>query len=161
MASLAGERKPHLLRSSPHNEPQSALSPDGQWLAHSSDESGRLEIYIERFGIGAVEAGHRWQVSSNGGDFPRWRRDGRELFYASADGELMSVMIEPERDSLKLAAPQALFLLPTVYYTQYSYDVAPDGQRFLVVAPPRARAREPLSVIVNWPSALAGGALSR
>src|SRR5262249_25281915 len=78
-------------------------------------------------------SGHeqRWQVSSNGGTFPRWSRDNKELFYMASDGELMSVPVKPGSEAIELASPRSLFALPAVFNGNYSYDVAPDGQRFL------------------------------
>ena len=105
------------------------LQTEKGWLTRPM-KNGPLDVYIERFGIGPSEPRRRWHVSSNGGNFPRWRQDGRELFYTSAEGELMSVMIRPGPDSLEPPAPHALFPLPTVYYTQYSYEVAPVGNGF-------------------------------
>jgi Tol biopolymer transport system component len=154
IAPIDGRSQPRLLRSSSHREPEAQVSADGRWLAYASDESGRLEVYVQRFQIELSGQERRWQVSSNGGTFPRWRRDGQELFYVASNGELMSVAVKPDLESLELAPPQSLFSLPAVFNSLYAYDVAPDGQRFLVVALSSRRGREPLSVIVNWPAAL-------
>jgi hypothetical protein len=92
------------------------------------------------------------QVSSQGGNTPKWRRDGKELFYQATDGSLVSVEMNRTGDRLDLAAPKVLFALPAHYVSGYSYDVSADGQRFLVLAPYRRQAREPLTVVVNWPA---------
>jgi hypothetical protein len=147
-------REPHLLRSMSHREPEAALSMDRRWLAYVSDESGRQEVYVERFQTEPPSRQQRWQASSNGGRFPHWRPDNQELFYVASDGELMSVTIKASSESLDLGSPRALFSLPAVFNGSYTYDVAPDGQRFLVSAVSTRRGHEPLSVIVNWPAAL-------
>ena len=113
-----------------------------------------MEVFIQRFIADRSQGERRWQVSSRGGNFPRWRKDGRELFYVSSNGELMSVEVKSAPDNLELGSPRPLFSLPAVFNASYAYDVAPDGQRFIVVAGSSRRGREPLSVIVNWPAAL-------
>ena len=145
---------PRVLRSSSHREPEADLSPDGKWFAYASDEGGAMEVFVQPFIAESPQRERRWQVSSRGGSFPRWRYDGRELFYISSNGELMSVDVKSGSDNLELGSPRPLFSLPAVFNGSYSYDVAPDGQRFLVVAGSSRRGREPLSVIVNWPAAL-------
>jgi Tol biopolymer transport system component len=153
VAGIAPGSKPRVVRSSNHGEPEAAISPDGRWLAYASDQSNRLEIYIEPFKVQTQEREQRWQVSSKGGSFPRWRPDGQELFYVSSDGELMSVEIRTKSESLELSPPQSLFSLPAVFNGNYAYDVA-GPERFLVSAVSSRRGKEPLSVIVNWPAFL-------
>ena len=126
------------------------FSPDGKWVAYASPESGRLEIYVQAF----PEGRQRWQVSGGGGNFPRWRRDGRELFYVGRAAQLMSVPVKTGAGTLEFAPPHALFPLPVVYAAVYSYDVNADGQRILAVALSAEAEREPLSVIVNWQAGL-------
>jgi len=151
-APLDSREAPHAVRTAKH-EPQAQISADGRWLLFSSDESGRMEVYVESFPVDSSTA-RRWQVSSNGGSFPRWRRDGKELFYLARDGRLMSVIVKLAAESLDFAPPRALFSLPAIYATSYSYDVSVDGQRFLVQAPTLRRGREPFSGILNWPALL-------
>lgn len=145
-------REGRQVARSAKNEPQAQISADGRWLLFTSDESGRMEVYVEGFPVGSSTAERRWQISSNGGSFPRWRRDGKELFYLARDGRLMSVMVKVSGEALDFAPPRPLFALPAVYATSYSYDVSADGQRFLVQAPTVRRGREPLSGILNWPA---------
>jgi eukaryotic-like serine/threonine-protein kinase len=159
--SVMPTREPHLLRSMSHREPEAALSMDRRWLAYVSDESGRQEVYVERFQTEPPSRQQRWQASSNGGRFPHWRPDNQELFYVASDGELMSVTIKASPESLDLGSPRALFSLPAVFNGSYTYDVAPEGQRFLVSAVSTRRGHEPLSVIVNWPAALIRGQTSK
>ena len=122
--------EPRLLRSITHREPEAALSVDGRWLAYVSDESGRQEVYVERFETEPSGRQRRWQASSNGGTFPRWGPDNQELFYVASDGELMSVTIKASSESLDLGSPRALFSLPAVFNGSYAYDIAPDGNDF-------------------------------
>jgi Tol biopolymer transport system component len=97
------------------------FSPDGRWLAYSSAESGRNEVFVQGF----PESRARWQVSNQGGNSPCWRRDGKELYYLAVDGQLMAVTVRANAVGLAFDPPQALFPLPG---TASSFDVAPDGQ---------------------------------
>jgi Tol biopolymer transport system component len=138
---LTGERKPFPIPSS-FNMRQGRLSPDGRWLAYVCDESGKDEVYVQAF----PTPESKWQVSAHGGANPRWRRDGRELFYASLDNKLMSVPVFVNAQQvLQLGSGVVLNLL-----SHNSYDVTPDGQRFLVSVHSEARPSTPLNVVVNW-----------
>lgn len=124
--------------------------PGGKWVAFANTDSGRFEIYIQDF----PNPTGRWQVSSNGGIQPKWRRDGKELFYLAFDGSIMAVPLTlgplPE-----VGTPRRLFdskIDSTTGFTWHQYDVTPDGQRFLMNTPETSTA--PLNVIVNWPSAV-------
>jgi Tol biopolymer transport system component len=90
-----GERKPFAVLKGRFDEIEGQFSPDAQWLAYASNESGRDEIYIRTF----PQAGGTWQVSVWGGSQPRWRRDGRELFYVAPDNRLMAVPIRVMSDT--------------------------------------------------------------
>ncbi|MBV8545489.1 MAG: protein kinase [Acidobacteria bacterium] len=118
------------------NESSAALSPDNSRVAYVSDESGRLEVYVEHFPSHAA----RRQVSINGGTLPAWRGDGRELFFAGLGGDLMSV--DMTSDS---ATPKPLFHL-----RGFSYDVTRDGQRFIVDQPVEDTSAAPLTFVSNW-----------
>ncbi|HSL21470.1 MAG TPA: protein kinase [Vicinamibacterales bacterium] len=137
------------------NEAQARLSPDGRWIAYTSDESGRPEVYVQRF----PEPGERIGVSAGGGAQPVWRRDGRELFYVDLDRRLMSVPMETGA-RITAGKPRLLFELPSYgfeifYGVRNVYDVAPDGERFLVLAR-NERDASSLTVVTNFTSALAG-----
>jgi Tol biopolymer transport system component len=136
------------------NEAQARVSPDGRWIAYTSDESGRPEVYVQRF----PEPGERIGVSVGGGAQPAWRRDGRELFYLDLDRRLMSV---PMQTGLHVNAgtPRPLFELPSYgfdifYGVRNVYDVAPDGNRFLVLTRDEREASS-LTVVTNFIGALA------
>ena len=128
------------------------FSPDGKWVAYASNESGRWEIYVTSF----PDAQGKWQVSNGGGDQPKWRSDGKELFYITPDGKIMATpaRIGANFDS---GTPAVLFqanpreLVATS--EQVTYDVNKDGQKFLVNTPSKSGAT-PMSVVLNWTSRL-------
>jgi hypothetical protein len=130
------------------------FSPDTRWLAYESEESGEHEIYIDAF----PEPRSKVQVSTKGGTRPAWGPSGRELFYVSPDNKLMAVSLKVGADSLKPSAPRELFPLPILGEDVNPYDVAPDGERFLI---PSQQAPQPLAVIVNWPALLKKGTTAR
>jgi eukaryotic-like serine/threonine-protein kinase len=125
------------------------FSPDNRWVAYESDESGRYDVYVDSF----PEPHSKVQISTAGGSMPAWGPDGRELFYASPDNMLTSVSLKAGADSIEPSTPRELFPLPIYDPGLYSYDVAPDGQRFLIPGPAQ-QAPEPLTLIVNWPALL-------
>ena len=132
---------------------QSRFSSDGKWLAYTSEESGRPEVYVTSFPGRETTL----QVSNAGGVMPSWRRDGSELFYLSPGGLLMSVGVE-KAPRFALAAPKPLFRLPgnTIFGTASLYDVTPDGSRFLASVPVVHGSSWPLNLVVNWPELLTG-----
>ena len=135
--------------------PQPSPSADPHWVAYQSDESGRNEVYINSF----PEARSKTRISVTGGTYPQWGPGGRELFYMSPENKLMVVSIKVGADSVEASAPRELFTLPAFDNgLDAPYDVAPDGQRFLVRATPQQQAAQPLTVIVNWPALLNKGA---
>jgi len=126
------------------------FSPDGKWVAYSSSESGKWEIYVTSF----PDAHGKWQVSNAGGTQPRWRGDGKELFYLSPDDKLMAVPVKTGAN-FDAGTPTVLFqayLRETVAATseQFFYDVSRDGQKFLINTQLKS-AITPMSVILNWP----------
>jgi eukaryotic-like serine/threonine-protein kinase len=125
------------------------FSPDGKWVAYSSNETGRSEIYVTSF----PDAHGKWQVSNAGGEQPRWRGDGKELFYLSADSKIMAVQVTTGAN-FDARAPTALFQAyprESVAATseQFFYDVSPDGQKFLINTQLKT-ATAPMSVVLNW-----------
>ena len=154
---LARERKPVIVASTPFDEYEPEFSPDGRWIAYTSNESGRYETYVVNVpeaagGRSGVQG--KWQISTAGGQQPRWRGDGKELFFLSLEGQMMAVNIESSGHGFRASAPARLFataLIPTG--PVYLYDVAADGRRFVVLNPLDGAA-PPLSVVVNWATAL-------
>jgi Tol biopolymer transport system component len=170
---LTGENKdiPVPLASTPFMEGGPMPSPDSRWIAYVSDESGRREVYVRPY----PSASGRWQISTAGGGFPRWAPDGRALYYLTPDDTLMEVAVDADERTFSPRTPRALFTvrfaskshLSTVGNLEDSpYDVAPDGQHFLVnefvnPAPTPAETvgnaaavNGTIAVIVNWASEL-------
>ncbi len=152
--------KPIPYLQTPFSKGQGQFSPDGHWIAYTSDESGpsQYQVYVQSFPAGAG----KFQVSTGtGGTQPRWRRDGKEIFYLAADGKLMAVETQTA-PTFEAGAPRALFdpqisrgRMPAWVY--YRYDVTADGKRFLVSSGPAAlesSASAPITVVVNWLAAL-------
>ena len=151
--------QPRSYLKTPANEWQGRFSPESNpgWVAYQSDESGRNEVYINSF----PEARSRTRISTAGGTYPQWGPGGRELFYMTPENKLMAVNIKLGADSVDASTPHELFTLPAFDNgLDSSYDVAPDGQRFLVRAVPQQQAAQPLTMIVNWPALLKKGPAS-
>jgi Tol biopolymer transport system component len=130
------------------DEPQ--ISPDGRWLAYVSQESGAWEVYVAPF----RRPGERVRVSLAGGGQPKWRGDGKELFYLSSAGELMAVSVGEGTSGPDVGLPTALFKAGPVNPVQDNYAVSADGQRFLVKVPAQGSTRERIHVVLNWTSLL-------
>jgi Tol biopolymer transport system component/tRNA A-37 threonylcarbamoyl transferase component Bud32 len=139
------------LLATPFNESDGRFSPDGRWVAYVSNESGRNELYLRPFSVapdGRPGLGARWQVSAAGGSYPRWRRDGRELFYRAPDGAVVAVDVTVTQGTTRTGRSRPLFTLPPA---AVNWDVSPDGQRFLVAAPvTTAPSADPIAVVLNW-----------
>ena len=156
---VAGDRKPLAFLQSSFNESNGVFSPDGRWVAYRSNESGRNEVWVVPF----PGPGGKWQVSTAGGDFPRWRHDGKELFYL-ANTTVMSAAVSAAGGAFEVGAVRRLFdaRLRTDSYlgfgTGYTYDVFPDGQRFVLdVTASSETTPSQLRVITNWTSTLRQG----
>ncbi|MGH9256213.1 MAG: hypothetical protein ACRD3C_16780, partial [Vicinamibacterales bacterium] len=149
IATLSGDRKSELILQTPFDEENPEVSPDGRWLAYSSNESGRMEIYVRPFPD--VGSG-RWQVSTDGGTRPLWARNGRELFYYVPPGTIVAVPIQAG-SPFAAGTPRPLFIgdyqMPVA---GRAYDVSPDGQRFLMIkaAPGEAAAPPQIVVVQHW-----------
>ena len=132
------------------DEEQGRFSPNGRWVAYASNQSGQSEIYVREFAAdfnsGSASTGGSVLVSVGGGTAPRWRGDGRELFYLAPDGKMMAVDVIAGND-FKARTPTALFQTPSGAIVG---DVAEDGKRFLVVAPVGPSASVPFTVVLNW-----------
>jgi len=144
---LEGERKPIELLSISGNP---RVSPNGRWFAYVSTESGRPEVHVQSF----PPAGGKWQVSTTGGREPSWRADGKELFYVLGE-KLMAVDVKTDSEIFEAGAPKPLFdvrLQPPIWRTRY--QVAANGQRFLVNVPVDASSPSPITVVLNWASGM-------
>ena len=134
-----------------------ALSPDGKWILSTSSEPGRREVYVQRFPEGSA----RQQVSVDGGAAARWSRDGREIFFVSPEPKLMAASFDAGGGAPRLSIPKPLFPL-TRAQTEEAYpgspavtwDVFPDGQRFLILVPVTESDRSSITVVLNWTAPL-------
>jgi dipeptidyl aminopeptidase/acylaminoacyl peptidase len=136
------------------------VSPDGRWVAYFSNESGRGDVYLQAF----PTASGKWLISTNGGHSPRWRRDGKELFYVAADQKLMAVSVDARDSAPEISAPTELFDLgafggiggsgSAVGSNRQQYDVSGDGQHFVVSRPVDAAREAPITIVVDWAAAL-------
>jgi Tol biopolymer transport system component len=147
---LDGDRKPFPFLQTPFNEQSGFFSPDGRWIAYDSNESGKHEVYVQTF----PASGGKWQVSTKGGGNPRWRGDGKEMFYLSDDEKLMAVEIKTG-STFEAGIPKALFDLSAARTTSNTgYAVTADGQRFIFVSQMEETAPSSLAVVVNWTAEL-------
>jgi hypothetical protein len=145
--------KPILLAETPANFDSAHFSPDGKWVVYQSSESGQFEVWVATF----PAFDNRRRVSPRGGGQAFWRGDGKELFYLSLDGKMMSVQVTPDPSrpgGLEFRAPtemfQSPFPRPALALDQYA--VTDDGQRFLLIQPRRdlGSTVAPVTVVVNW-----------
>ncbi|MFZ3329520.1 MAG: protein kinase [Candidatus Acidiferrales bacterium] len=129
------------------------FSPDGKWVTYASNESGKWEIYVTSFPV----AHGKWRVSTTGGEQPRWRGDGKELFYLSSDGKMMAA---PVTTGAKFDSGTPVALFPATPRQRaartelFVYDVSRDGQRFLINTQVKQAETQPMSVVLNWPAKL-------
>jgi eukaryotic-like serine/threonine-protein kinase len=146
---LTGDRKPIPLLRADFNESQAQFSADGKWITYVSDESGIPQVYVQSFPI----LSGKWQISADGGTQPRWRRDGKELFYLAPDRKLMSVGVK-SGTIFEVETPRALFQT-TLSLTdlRQTYAVAADGERFLLNAPVES-VSAPMTIVLNWQALL-------
>jgi eukaryotic-like serine/threonine-protein kinase len=145
---LVGDRtpRPFLHSSVDHGAP--AFSPDGKWMAYESIQGGKREVYITPFPAGGAE----YAVSTNGGERPVWRRDGKEIFYRESL-RLMGVAVKTKGDTVDLSAPSALFEVAARNLNGRWYDVGPDGRLLMNTAPNVSQAQN-FELLVNWPAEL-------
>jgi Tol biopolymer transport system component len=129
------------------------FSPEGKWVAYASNETGKWEIYVTSF----PDARGKWQISAGGGEQPRWRNDGKELFFLSLDGKMMAAPVTTGAN-FDAGTPVTLFQStprqPVLVYDLFVYDVSRDGQRFLINTQVKQADSAPMSVILNWPAKL-------
>jgi Tol biopolymer transport system component len=144
---LTGDKKPTVMLQSPSVVNDAMFSPDGRWVVYASGESGRLEIFLVPFGSNTG----KWQVSTDGGAAPRWRHDGKEIYFLSLDGSVTVVAVNIHGNSVELGRPQALFR--AALNSVGGYDVTADGKRFLINTV-GDQQDTPITVMVNWTAGL-------
>ena len=149
---MTGDQKPFLYLQSPFNEDHPRFSPDGHFVAYTSDEHGKWEVYVQTF----PASGGKWIVSTNGGVQPRWRRDGKELFFMAPDRKMMAVDVKLEGSVFEAGVPKVLFQTNVVSYPnpRNAYDVSADGQRFVIITPPEQNTLTAINVVTNWNAGL-------
>jgi hypothetical protein len=145
--------KKNLFLKAPSVLRNGQFSPDGKWVAYASNETGKWEIYVTSF----PEPRGKWQVSVGGGEQPRWRGDGRELFYLSSDSKMMAVPVTTGAN-FEARTPVALFQAaprqPIPIFDLFVYDVTRDGQRFLINTQVKQAESAPMSIVLNWTAKL-------
>ena len=150
---LFGDRKPFPYVQTEFQELQPRLSPAGRWLAYTSTESKRNEIYVVSF----PQKGGKWQISANGGRYPVWSHDGRELYYYSLDNKLMAVDIKPSvpgSPELQFGVPRALFEVRITTGADTAGFAVSKDRRFLLPVLVEQEASTPMTVVLNWPELL-------
>jgi Tol biopolymer transport system component len=144
---LIGDRKPLPFLQTEFNETQAKLSPGDRWLAYTSDETGRDEVYVQSF----PAPGAKSRISTNGGNRPIWSRDGKYLYYIAADRKLTQVAVTTS-PKFHAGAPKPLF--ETRLGPEHAFDIHPDGRRFIMPIPLEDATATPMTVVINWPEAL-------
>jgi Tol biopolymer transport system component len=149
--SKANDSKPVPFLRTEFREGRGQFSPDGRWVAYESEESGRREVYVRPFPLGAG----KWRISSNGGGLPRWRGDGRELYYlqslSPSRWRLMVVPVQPRSNQVfESGTPKLLFEFFAEPFSElFPYSPAPDGQRFLVKVHV-GNSQPILNIVTDW-----------
>jgi eukaryotic-like serine/threonine-protein kinase len=153
---LEGDKKPFSFQGSGFNSDDAQFSPDGRSVAYISDESGRSEVYVRTFSPATAttgsDTGGKWLISTAGGTEPRWRGDGKELYYLAPDNTLMAVEISAN-PAFSAGVPKALFQPPRFpsFVSENHWDVTRDGKRFLFAA---QSTQAPFTVVLNWQAGL-------
>ena len=147
---LTGGGKPFPVVQTAFDEDWPSISPDSKWMAYQSTESGRREIYITAFPGG----GAKWQVSNNGGTTPKWRRDGKELFFVDGEEKIQAVDVNTSGNAIHLGIPHALFQAFGLQREYGPYDVTADGKKFLLNSGNLKEGSAPMMLVMNWPEEL-------
>jgi eukaryotic-like serine/threonine-protein kinase len=148
---LTGDRKPVPFIKTQFPTQQGSFSPDDRWVAYRSPESGTQEVYVQGFSLDSSQPRGKWQVSTAGGELPRWRGDGKELFYHFSDS-FFAVDVKTDGPAFAAGIPKRLFDIPAVSAsaTHGEFTVTTDGQRFLVTTASDKATAQPIEVVVNW-----------
>ena len=141
MMGLGGDRKAQPLLHDPFNESDADVSPDGRWLAYSSDESGRSQVYVRSF----PTLQGKWQISTDGGVLPRWNPNGHELLFRNG-----TKVMTTEVSTSPSFAPKTPAVLLDGQYPNMNFDVSPDGNRFLMLKQDETPPISQLAVVFGW-----------
>lgn len=147
---LSGDGKPIALLQDSNSEREGQISPDGKWMAYTSNESGRNEVYITPFPAG----GAKWQVSKDGAVWPKWRGDGKEIYFLDGLDNVVAVDVMPAGNAVNLGVPHILFQAIGVQRDYGAFDVTADGKKFLVNSGSLNQGSEPFTLVQNWPADL-------
>jgi Tol biopolymer transport system component len=145
---LSGDRAPVPFIATRFNETSAQFAPDGRWIAYTSNETGRSEVYVAPF----QRTGRTVQVSTSGGNWARWRQDGKEIFYLTDNGTVMAVPVRGGDSTIDVGDATPLFEA-NFSFTPFPYAVSADGQRFLINRPTEENTEPPITLVVNWPHA--------
>jgi serine/threonine protein kinase len=146
---VGGDKKPFSVVQTEANEDIARFSPDVRWIAYTSDESRKIEVYVQAFP--ATQG--KWQVSTGGGSDPMWSKDGKEIYYVGPDKQLMVVEVKTSGSSIELGIPKRLFTLDVdLYNNPNRYAVTKDDKRFLVNISTGVSNSNPITVVLNWTS---------
>jgi Tol biopolymer transport system component len=152
MLPVEGDRKPFpWLKTQFTESVLKGISPDGKWLAYSSNETGRSQFYIQALVPGAPASGAKWMISTNSGSMPRWRKDGSGLYYYDlALGKLMDVDVRVGA-KVEAGTPRELINLSSLHADMTrAWTLTPDDQRFLFVTSAEGSTVPPITVVLNW-----------
>jgi serine/threonine protein kinase/WD40 repeat protein len=147
---LFGDRTPIPQLLSPFLKAWPEFSPDGKWLAYASEETGRLEIYVMPF----PGPGGKYQVSTGGGDNPKWSSNGRQLFFSNDIGEILAADVRESGAALQLGTPREVLKAPMVGGPEVPFAVSPDGKRLLLNQTGTDTMQLPLALVTNWTAEL-------
>ena len=152
---LSGDQKPTPYIQTDFTESQGRFSPNGRWVAYTSNLSGNFQVYVQSF----PTSGGKWQISTNGGAQPQWRHDGKELFFLSPDRKMMVVEVNSAGSTFDYGVPKPLFETRTItafpgFGGASYYAASGDGQRFLISTLVGESVQTPLTVVLNWTSGL-------
>ena len=146
--SLSGKRDPIAILNSPFIEDMAQISPNGRWIAYTSNEAGANEVYVQGFSVAGTPRG-KWRVSTDGGVEPQWRADGKELYYVRGT-TIMAVEVKTDKQEFEAGQPKPLFERMMTNIRRNRFIASRDGQRFLVLTPPDDQITSDTHVIVNW-----------
>jgi eukaryotic-like serine/threonine-protein kinase len=144
------DHKVRVFLQTPYTEVNGRFSPDMRWIAYQSNESGKNEVYV----LPLSGSRSKWQISTEGGTRPRWKRDGRQIYYLSADSKLTAVDVSVHGDEFMAEVPRVLFPVKLKVINGPLYDVSADGKRFLINTPVEQGEVAPLTLVQNWTASL-------
>jgi Tol biopolymer transport system component len=139
-----------IFQQTEFDEDDAHLSPDGRWVAFTSNETGQYEVYVRPY----PGPGGKWQISNEGGDFSAWKDDGRELYYIGQDGNMTVVDVDGSGSSFKAGAPRRLFAAPVIN-TNVPYAMTGDGQQFIINCRGQAEGANAINVVVHLDAEIA------